>query len=88
MTDVAGRRRFVHEGAEWIAWSAGAGAYGTGAYGLAPLEAVHFARATEPARPLREALLAQGRFPHLHDPELAALLQAATPIPNAADRQP
>ncbi|HSJ25911.1 MAG TPA: hypothetical protein VK929_14640 [Longimicrobiales bacterium] len=87
MTDVAGRRRFLYEGQEWLAWSAGAGAYGTGAYGLAPVEAVHFARATQPAAPVREALLARGRFQCLHDSELIGLLESATPIVEPDGRQ-
>lgn len=73
-------RRFHHGGEEWQAWVSGGGALGTGALGLGPVDAVHFARAAEPGRPLREALLARGRFDGLFDEELAVLLDGATPI--------
>jgi len=73
-------RRFRHEGDEWLAWLSGRGAVGTGALGLGPVDAVHFARAAESGRPLREALLARGRFEGLFDQELSTLLEAATPI--------
>ncbi|MGH7463046.1 MAG: hypothetical protein ACREMA_18725, partial [Longimicrobiales bacterium] len=36
---------FQCDGEEWIAYASGKGAYGTGRYGLAALQAVHFARA-------------------------------------------
>ena len=59
---------------------------GTGSYGLGLVEAVHFSAADEPDRPLREALLARGRFDTLFDDELGRLFDAATPITNAPDQ--
>lgn len=73
-------RQFVHEGNEWIARLGGRGACGTGSYGLGLVEAIHFCAAAEPARPLREALIARGRFESLYDTELADLLRTARPI--------
>jgi hypothetical protein len=78
-------RTFEHEGRRWIARLAGKGAGGTGSYGLALLEAVHFAAAEAPGTPLREALLARSRFEGLFDSELAALLERATPITTRED---
>lgn len=75
-------RAFEHEGTRWIARAAGGGAGGTGGLGLAHFVAVHFFREGA-ERPAYEALLAWGRFEHLHRDELAALLAAATPIPPA-----
>lgn len=77
-------REFDADGARWIAQLAGKGACGTGSYGLALLEAVHFCAAAEPSKPLREALLARGRFDALYDAELVALLARAVPIVGAA----
>jgi hypothetical protein len=73
-------REFEHEGEIWTARLSGKSAWGTGSYGLGLVEAVHFAAASEPAVPLREALLARGRFEHLHDAELAELLRQSRPI--------
>lgn len=73
-------RQFVAEDRSWIARIAGKGACGTGSYGLGLVDAVHFCDAAEPAVPLREALLAHGRFETLFDDELVALLARATPI--------
>jgi len=73
-------RAFEHRGARWIARLAGRGACGTGSYGLALVEAVHFYDAGHPERPLREALVARGRFESLYDAELGVLLESATPI--------
>jgi hypothetical protein len=73
-------REFGHGGRRWIARLSGKGATGTGSYGLGLIDAVHFFDAEQPARPLREALLPHGRFESLFDEELAALLDAATPI--------
>jgi hypothetical protein len=81
-------RRFTTADGEWLAWLSGAGAVGTGAWGLGHIEAVHFARSAEPARPLREALLPRGRFDGLFDAELEKLLAAAVPILDPADRPP
>ena len=71
---------FSGDGEAWVARLAGKGACGTGSYGLGLVEAVHFFRAAEPARPVREALLARGRFPALYGAEVEALWRAATPI--------
>lgn len=71
---------FSADGQDWVARVAGKGAAGTGAYGLGMMEAVHFAAASDPDRPLFETLLARGRFLHLYDEELRALLARATPI--------
>jgi hypothetical protein len=81
-----GPREFVHDGRRWAVWLSGKSAYGTGSYGLGLLEAVHFAEAARPDVPLREALLARGRFEQLFEAELAALLERATPITPAAAR--
>jgi hypothetical protein len=81
-----GRREFVHDGRRWAVWLSGKSAYGTGGYGLGLLEAVHFGEAGRPDVPLREALLARGRFEQLFDAEFAALLERATPITPAAGR--
>ncbi|HSJ15334.1 MAG TPA: hypothetical protein VK939_13010 [Longimicrobiales bacterium] len=72
-------RRFEHEGRLWTARGAGGGAAGTGALGLAHVDAVHFVRDGE-SQPAFEALTAHGRLEHLHDDELIALLRGATPI--------
>jgi hypothetical protein len=74
-------RRFQSGGREWIARSAGGGAAGTGALGLAQLDAVHFLPAGA-ERPTHEALTARGRLGDLHESELAALLAGAVPIPS------
>ena len=65
---------------EWLARTAGAGAYGTGARGQARLVAVHFYRDDDPDTPLREALVPAARFPHLRPEELRDLCRRATPI--------
>jgi hypothetical protein len=72
--------RVVIDGAEWLARPAGAGCYGTGARGTARLLAVHFFRADEPGRPLREALVPAGVFATLRPEELAEVWAGATPI--------
>lgn len=73
-------REFVVEGRAWVARLAGKGAYGTGGYGLGLIDAIHFAHADTPDRPLFEALIAHGRFGSLFDSEFAGLLERATPI--------
>lgn len=73
-------RTFELDGTNWMARAAGAGCYGTGGLGTARLLAVHFYAEAAPARPVREALLPAGRFPHLRDEELRALFESATPI--------
>lgn len=74
-------RGFQSGGQEWVARSAGGGAAGTGALGLAQLDAVHFFPAGA-ERPTHEALTARGRLAHLHESELVALLARAVPIPS------
>jgi hypothetical protein len=81
-----GARRFEAAGTEWLAWLSGAGAVGTGACGLGHLEAVHFARISEPERPTHEALLPRGRFHDLFDAELVRLLGSAVPIVDPSAR--
>lgn len=82
--DPVSERQFEHEGRSWIARPAGKGACGTGSYGLGLVEAVHFFDAAEPARPLREALVARGGFDGLFDSELVRLLATACPIVTGA----
>jgi hypothetical protein len=79
-------RQFEHGGRRWIARLAGNGGLGTGALGLGAIEAVHFLDAAAPDRPLREALLARGRFPLLFDAELRQLCDAAKPIRTTGER--
>lgn len=74
------RRIFAVNDEEWIAYVAGKGASGSGAYGLGMVVAVHFARASAADQPVSEVLLARGRFRGLFDEELRALLAQATPI--------
>lgn len=78
--DPAERRTFTADGETWVAWVAGKGAWGSGAFGLGMVDALHFARAATPERPEREALLARGRFVGLYDEELCTLLAGATPV--------
>lgn len=77
---TAGERQFMAEDCSWVARIAGKGACGTGSYGLGLVDAVHFCDGAEPDVPLREALLAHGRFESLFDAELVNLLARATPI--------
>lgn len=77
---IVGARQFENEGRMWIARLSGKGAFGTGSYGLGLVEAVHFCAAEEPERPLREALVARGRFEGLYENELVRLLKGARPI--------
>jgi hypothetical protein len=79
-------RQFVHENVRWVAWLSGRSAWGTGAYGLGLVEAVHFGHADSPTVPLYEALLARGRFECLYDSELIELLRGAKPIDVADSR--
>lgn len=86
-SDPAERRTFDVDGTPWIAWVAGKGAWGSGAYGLGMVVAVHFAPAAAPDKPLREALLARGRFAGLYDEELRTLFERATTISHEPPRQ-
>jgi hypothetical protein len=78
--DTARERQFEHEGKAWIARLGGKSALGTGSYGLALVEAVHFFAADDPERPLREALIAHGVFDGLFEVELTQLLRTARPV--------
>ena len=75
-------REFERDGEPWLARPAGSGAYGTGRAGSARLLAIHFFRAADPAKPLREALLTAGAFDGLDPSELRVLCDRATPIPD------
>ena len=86
MTDVPTRstRQFTHDGEEWLAWPSGGGAYGTGVFGTASTEAIHFARRAAPDVPVFEALLPFGRFWGLFDEELIDVLRAAVRVVDAS----
>lgn len=73
-------RTFELGGETWTARPAGTGAYGTGDHGAARLLAIHFYRASDPDRPVREALVPAGVFAGLWPDELRTLYQRATPI--------
>lgn len=77
---AAGERRVLVDGREWIVRTGGNGLAGTGARGLAPVEAVHFYRPGED-RPRFEALVGRGTWLRAFDDELAALLATAVPVP-------
>ena len=79
-------RHFECDGVEWLAWTSGASAYGTGRYGPASLEAVHFAKADAAGQPAYEALVPAGRFYGLFDEELATLLRTASKVVDPAER--
>jgi len=96
--EVAGRpgtvpyqRRFRVDDTEWVAWVSGFGAYGTGGRGLATLQTLHFARADDPEKPLREVLMPTGRFEDLFDEELQRLFaesrEVRPPEPGAAPQR-
>lgn len=72
---------FEHEGRRWVARLGGKGACGTGSYGLGLVEAVHFLDPDGSERPLREALIALGRFESLYPAELIGLLARSRPVP-------
>ncbi|MGH7461313.1 MAG: hypothetical protein ACREMA_09830 [Longimicrobiales bacterium] len=65
---------------EWLAYVSGRGAYGTGHWGLAALQAIHFARAETPDKPEFEALIAAGRFADPYASELLELFRSARRI--------
>ena len=79
--EPAGELEFDVQGEAWLARLSGKGACGTGSYGLGLVEAVHFARVTAPELPVREALIARGRFPNLYPAELVVLWHRSTVIP-------
>lgn len=74
------QREFEADGQSWIAWTSGAGAYGTGVLGTAQVAAVHFGRPDAPEVPVLEALAPAGDFHALFDDELIQLLRSARPI--------
>ncbi len=78
-------REFEFDGAVWVAWPSGGGAYGTGALGLGAVQAIHFARKETPETPLYEALLAAGAFETLFDDELSAVFRIARKIVDPAE---
>lgn len=73
-------KSFEAGGVTWHVRTAGAAAYGTGTKGTARVLAVHFFREEDPERPVREALVPAGVFPHLVAEELRALFDQAIPI--------
>jgi hypothetical protein len=73
-------RRLEVDGEEWVAYISGRGAYGTGALGLALVDAVHFAKANAPDVPVLEALVPGGRFADLHITELLTVFRSARRI--------
>lgn len=81
-------RRFEVGEDVWLARAVGVGAYGTGGMGRARLVAVQFFRESEPETPVREALVAAGRFPHLRPEELRALFDGATPMAVPGEERP
>jgi hypothetical protein len=78
------KRAFSCDGEAWLAWISGSGAYGTGPYGLGHVKAVHFARASEPDKPVCEALLETRDLDGLFDDELIALFRGARPVVDAS----
>jgi len=85
-------REITIDGVSWVVYSSGGGAYGTGHWGLAPFEAIHFARADSGDTPELEALLPSQRLDDLFDAELVALFRTARaivrPDPSAVLQQP
>jgi hypothetical protein len=73
-------RSLMLDGVEWVAYVSGAGAYGTGHWGLASLQTLHFALASEPGVPLYETLLPASRLAGLYDAELQDLFRNARKI--------
>ena len=73
-------RRIDIDGQSWIAYTSGLGAYGTGHWGLAAVEAVHFALEHAPDEPLYEALAPVHHLPCLFEKELVALFRGARRI--------
>lgn len=73
-------RRFSMDDEEWIVRLSGQGHAGTGEHGSAYLEAVRFYAAADPDSPVREALIARGRFDSLYDDEFRELFRQAVDI--------
>lgn len=68
-------RAFLARGVEWLARVAGQGTGGTGRVAIARVEAIRFARATEPERVAAEVLVPCAKLDELYDDELAELLE-------------
>lgn len=81
-----GIRWFSCAGEEWGARVSGQGVGGTGFLAIVAWEAVHFCRPDAPQTPVREALVARGRFPGLFDTELCDLLRASVAIVRPGER--
>ena len=79
---LAGRyeRTINIDGQTWIAYTSGRGAYGTGHWGLAAVEAIHFALASAPEEPLFEALAGSNRLAFMFDRELETAFRNARRI--------
>lgn len=92
MTAKRASRAITIDGASWVAYPSGGGAYGTGHWGLAPIEAIHFAPAERADIPELEALLPSQKLDDLFDAELIALFRTARaivrPDPSAVLQQP
>lgn len=73
-------RSFTADGVEWIARIAGEAVVGKGAMTTGAIVAVHFHRADDPERPLRQTLLPRGHFEGLGEDELIALFRSARPL--------
>jgi hypothetical protein len=73
-------RSLMVDSEHWIAYISGRGAYGTGPCGLASLQTLHFATATEPGKPLFEVLIPAGQFDGLYENELVELFRSARKI--------
>lgn len=78
-------RELSIEGAEWVAWTSGGGAYGTGNRGLGAVEAIHFAPKSAPDRPVLEGLAPAGRFQDLYDEELLMVFRNARKVVEASE---
>jgi hypothetical protein len=78
-TDAA-ERSFTAAGEAWLVRPAGLGTAGSGRSCGAVIAAVHFFRAGEPERPLREALLPVGQLSGLYEEELLELWSRAKEI--------
>ena len=76
----ASKRNFIVDGEPWLAWVSGNGAYGTGPYGLGAVVALHFARESEPEKPICEALIEGRELAGLFDDELIAIFRGARTV--------
>ena len=74
------KRSFTCDGATWLVWVSGNGAYGTGPYGLGAVIALHFAREAEPDKPVCEALIEGRELDGLFDDELITIFRGARAV--------